>query len=503
MVVTAPAFGDVVEPLCRHREADGYRVVRVRLDEPGTEAAAVRDRVRAALGGARSDAAVLLVGAVLPPGGKEDGARFVVPAFRGTIGRMEGRLSDNAYGCPDEGRMPDVAVGRLPARNADEARAMVEKILAFERDDRPKPWRHAITLLVGHPGGSSALERKFASTFVRNQISKPFADLDPRWRTRAVVHMPESLYTVPDDLVHEVSLDAVRDGQLFTVYLGHSSAGRLASTHADLMTREDWATLESTSGPGILLSCGCHTCQLEGWNGQGYGLAALRNPRGPVAVIGAEDVSAGAMGKLAFEGLLPLLEREEPPLRLAGWWLAMKRGIAEGPIGGLTFWLYDHADGTSGRVPLEVQRLEHLEMWMLLGDPALRLPLEPSGLDLGVKGTVAPGAAVVVEGTLPDALRDATVHVTLERPFGVAPEDLPVVPEGPPAARHDALLARWKRMNDVVIRRFDVQAAEGRFSVPMALPDRLPGDRWILRARAVSEARNADAAIALTPTAPR
>ena len=32
----------------------------------------------------------------------------------------------------------------------------------------------------------------------------------------------------------------------------------------------------------------------------------------------------------------------------------------------LTFKLYDQFDGSRGKVPLSVQRLEHLEMWMLL-----------------------------------------------------------------------------------------------------------------------------------------
>jgi hypothetical protein len=71
------------------------------------------------------------------------------------------------------------------------------------------------------------------------------------------------------------------------------------------------------------------------------------------------------------------------PSRLADYWLAIQAGLARGEIDDFTFKLYDQADGTKGRVPLETQRLEHLEMWMLLGDPALRLPVRDNPMPQG------------------------------------------------------------------------------------------------------------------------
>ena len=77
---------------------------------------------------------------------------------------------------------------------------------------------------------------------------------------------------------------------------------------------------------------------------------------GPVAVIGAHGESYAAMGQLALDGMLRCLMTPEPPTRLGAYWLAAKAGLARGKIDGITFWLYDQADGSRGTVPLDEQR---------------------------------------------------------------------------------------------------------------------------------------------------
>src|SRR5205823_1145929 len=90
---------------------------------------------------------VLLVGAPRPDGAADVAAR-VVPALRGNFSRMKGEPTDNGYGCLGEGAMPAVAVGRFPARTAEECRAMVAKTLAFEKDTKPGAWKRRLTVLA-------------------------------------------------------------------------------------------------------------------------------------------------------------------------------------------------------------------------------------------------------------------------------------------------------------------------------------------------------------------
>ena len=116
-----------------------------------------------------------------------------------------------------------------------------------------------------------------------------------------------------------------------------------------------------------------------------------------------------------------LRARPPSPARLADYWLAVQNGLAEGEIDATTFGLLDMADGTGGKTPLPVQRREHLEMWTLLGDPALRLPLLPLSISLKASSLGSPGWRIHVEGRLPEKLAGAVVRVSLELPIGVRP----------------------------------------------------------------------------------
>src|SRR5581483_8871501 len=89
---------------------------------------------------------ILLVGA-LEGSRLDEAAKKVLPSCGGTISRMNGQPSDNAYGCPHGGRLPTVAVGRFPARSEQEAKDMVAKTLRYENDHRPDPWRRRLTVL--------------------------------------------------------------------------------------------------------------------------------------------------------------------------------------------------------------------------------------------------------------------------------------------------------------------------------------------------------------------
>jgi hypothetical protein len=375
-----------------------------------------------------------------------------------------------------------------------EARAMIAKTIAFERLEGALPWRDRITLLVGHPGGGSVLERRLASGLVQREIKNAFGKVHPRWRTRAVVHMEDSPFTVPDARLRTTSLGYLQDGQLLSIYLGHSGTGGLSSGSARFITRADLAGIDFGADAGILLTCGCWACHLDGPRGEGYGLAAIRNAAGPVAVVGAHGESYGALGKLAFEGLLPILGAASPPTRLGDWWRAIQTGLAEGAISKFTFMLMDKADGSGGKEPLAVQRREHLEMWTLLGDPALRLPVAgPALADVSIEGEVAAGSTLLVQGALPDGFPTsaAAVSIQLERPFGTMPPDLPALPTAAGPERDAAVLRRHAAANEVVLVVQEAAVEAGRFSARLTLPGTLSGKALHVRIHATSGEREA------------
>ena len=501
IVVTAPEFRPAIEPLAEHRKAQKLLVTIVETTDVlspreiltgSTERLFVhlQKQCREHMG----ETLIVLVGAV-EAGTLKDPEKRVVPPLRGTLGRMKGQPSDNGYGCLDKDRLPTVAVGRMPARSLAEAHAMVQKTLAFERDNLPGEWRRRLTMLMGHPGGSPGYERNFAERYVESACLSRADRLLPLWSPQALLHLPQSRFGVPDEALRDRSFRLLQAGQLLTIYAGHSSSRGLSSGGARFLDRDDWASLSIPCGAGVFISCGCFGCQMSGDDGEGYGQAAIRNPNGPVAVIGAHGESYAAIGQLAFDGLLTTLSSTPFPERLGSLWLAVAGGIAKAPIDPLTFNLLDQADGSRGKVPLDLQRQEHLEMWLLLGDPSLRLPSLPLDLELEA-GTLIPGKELVVQGKAPARLNHAEVVVVLERRLSSMPPDLQSLPKQSDE-RSKAMLGNFERANQLGIARQKTVVRDGHFEARLAVPMKLPGANFVLRAYAASDKQEAFGALSL------
>jgi hypothetical protein len=487
IVVTAPAFRAALEPLCKQRQAEGMQVVIVQttavLDEKeilAGDADKLAARVHKLCKDHEGTSYVLLVGAV-EAGKLTDPSKKVVPPLRGTISRMKNQPTDNGYGCLDGERLPTVAVGRFPARSEEEVKQMVEKILAYELDTQPGEWRQRITVLAGVPAFNPLVDR-----LVESMAMSRFARLDPRWSVRAIYHNPSSRFCVPDDQLHDRSLQYVREGQALTLYLGHSWAEGFYAPRTRFMDRKDWAELKIARGPGIFGVFGCNGCQLCGEDGEGFGIAAMRNPSGPVAVLGSHGICFAAMCQLAADGVLDTVSTGKSPERVAEVLLKLKEGIAQRKMDDLTFKMLDMVDG-DGKISQATQRQEHLEMFLLLGDPALRLPRITESIQLAVTGEVKPGGTITVKGAVPKGLHGSMVRLALERQLTSDPLDLQSVPREPAAERNKVMLANHERANRFVLSEQRVPAPDGRFEIKLQLPDKLPWPQLLLRAYAVTD----------------
>jgi hypothetical protein len=485
ILVTAPAYREALEPLCKQRENQGFRVEVVRTTDilekkqiVAGEADKLRARVRELCKNFRGTSYILLVGAV-EAGTLEEPEQKVLPCLRGTTGRMKGQPSDNGYGCLNDELLPTVAIGRFPARTVAEAEGMVKKTIRFENDEQPGEWRRRLTILAGVPAFNPVVDR-----MVENVAMSRFGKIDPVWTGEAIYHSAGSRFTLPDDQLHDRALKYVESGQAFTLYLGHSWPKGLYAPDTKFLDRDDFAKLKIGRGQGIFGTFGCNGCQLSGDKGEGYGLYAIRNPDGPVAVTGSHGVCFSAMVQLAAEGLLQSFSGPLPD-RLGKLCLGVKQGIASGKIDDGVFDLLDEVDGDP-KIAQATQRLEHLEMFLLLGDPALKLPGMKTDLKLRAEDA-RPGGQMHVELALPDRLVNAEVHLVVERPINSEPNDLEPVPEKPAEARARALVANHDRANRFALVKKDVTASGKTVEMELDLPAKLPWKKLIVRAYAVKD----------------
>jgi hypothetical protein len=495
IVVTAPAFRKAIEPLGQQRKSQGLHVVLVQTTDVLS-----RDDIRAGRGDKlrkhinklcrdyHGPSYVLLVGAFSSEQ-LEGPENKVLPPLSGTIGRMKGQPSDNGYGCLDKGRLPAAAVGRFPVRSEEEARGMVAKTLDYERAAPPDQWRRRLIILAGIPAYNPLVDR-----LVEGLALARLARISPMWTGRAIYSNPQSRFCLPDDRLHQRALQYVQNGEAFVLYLGHSSAEGLYGGRARYLDREDWSQLRIPQGKGVFITFGCCGCQLKGNDGEGYGLAAIRNPNGPVAVAGSHGICFAAMVQLAADGLFQSTFVAAPPQRLGDSWLAVKNGLANGKIDDLTFRLLDAVDGNK-TIPQATQRQEHLEMFVLLGDPALRLPRMPEDVEVNTEDFVMPGEKLSVSGKVPARLAGARLRLTLERTVNSAPEDLEALPVPSHAGQSSeeirthqlVMLTNHERANRFVLAASECTLKDGRFQATLDVPAKLRWPHLILRVHAANE----------------
>lgn len=488
IVVSAPALRSELDPLIARRRAQNYKVIVIETTNvlsagqiQAGDGAPLQARLKDLAAQFTGPSFVLLAGNVLA-GSAANALQIVVPARPGATGRMRGKPSDYGYSLPAANGEPRIAVGRFPARNAADLRAMVAKTLRIEDDTRPGAWRNRLFLFMGDSGGGL-----LADMLVEPALSAGLAQLHPAWTLRGE-SATASRFQTPAPLLRETILQSLGQGNLFSVFLCHSSAGAIWLTGTNWLERSDFAQLQVPRGGGILFSCGCFASQWRGPDGVGYGQVAMRNPAGPVAVMAATDESYSVAGALALHGLTARLERPPFPLLLGQYWLSVEAGLAEDPIDPATFAMLDRIDGSGGKIPLAIQRREDLEMWQLFGDPALRLPMVPLAVTLKCPEAVEAGGLIRIDGSVEGSLTGAAVHLTLERPLNELPA---------PEAKTVNPTEKSIRANNFVLTEADAKLIETRFSCSMTAPTTLPWSNLVVRAIAATSEESAQGVVTI------
>lgn len=130
LIIATDALADAVEPLAAHKRTKGLITRVVKRSDIGANPTAAQIRAYISNEYFQKSPAptyVLLVGDV-----------DTIPAFQPSTQPNYGAVqvaTDNPYGCVEGGdALPDIYVGRLPARTASEVTQMVNKIITWETD---------------------------------------------------------------------------------------------------------------------------------------------------------------------------------------------------------------------------------------------------------------------------------------------------------------------------------------------------------------------------------
>lgn len=280
LILAHPSLIDGLAPLIQAKQAQGLRVRNVdveavyhRYGQGRPEPKALAEFIRAMhrRWGTRF---VLLVGADHYDyhnalGGQ---ARSLVPTpYRALHPLVRYAPADQALADVDQDGVPDLALGRLPARTPQDLAQILAKMAAYARPAMP---RH---LWVGD----------------RSAQGRDFGDIAQDLATTlgsGYLHQGIDRDQMPLDAARAALVQALNEGVALTQYIGHSSPNRWAFDSL-LSASQIQSVLNNASQPTVVLQWGCWTGYHVDPLADGLSQAWLIGPRGAALALGAATLT--------------------------------------------------------------------------------------------------------------------------------------------------------------------------------------------------------------------
>lgn len=181
-----------------------------------------------------------------------------------SVSMTDSYVMEDYFGLMDDGKganllreAPDLGVGRIPARTAEQARVVVDKTIAFVTNANAGDWRNRVTI-IGDDGDSNShmqYANRIADTtlvnFPRLEVSKMYFDNYKRESDATSNTYPEAQAEI---------VRRMQNGTLLFNYTGHADATKLS--HERVVTLDEIVT--QTDYPGMWFTAACDVMPFDG-----------------------------------------------------------------------------------------------------------------------------------------------------------------------------------------------------------------------------------------------
>lgn len=446
-----------------YRESQGLKVA---VREPGADVAATVKSVHAASAGKLRF--VLLLGDV------DRVPCAYVPVVATAKWERDTRIATDApYADVDGDGVPDLAIGRVPAESPDEARALLARSAAYERNRDFGAWRRRLSVVAG-TGGFGPLQDAALEQMTKQFLTR---DVPPSVVVTGTYGNPMSAWCPPPKEFADTTVERFNEGALVVAYIGHGAADsvdtvKVGRERFPILGAPEVARIDVRHGAPVAVFIACSTGRFDG-AADCLAEQVLRRPNGPVAVIASSRVSTPYSNGILSKEMLSALW-QEPVATTGELLLAMKRRLVEPAEGdaerkqieGLAAAFYDPDETRRA-----ADRREHLALYNLLGDPCLRLA-RPAELPLDAPEKAEAGGRIRVQGTAPAAGR-LLVELVRRRDA--------VVPIGSRKSPEE-WRATYEAANALGIARAEADVPAGAFSVSLDVPEGTRSGPCVVRA---------------------
>jgi hypothetical protein len=423
VAVVCPAeFREALRPWVEFRQSQGHVLAFVsNLD---TEEA-IRDQIRTLARGGKLKW-VVLVGDANPAMDRQAAVRRrCVPAHHQAAcvdveWNSESILAtDNFYADLNGNGVPGLAIGRLAVASAEQLTTVVRKILAYEQSTDFGPWRAQVNFVAG-VGNFGALTDAVLETGTKKFIS---SGIPAAYRTTLTNASWRSPFCPPPADFHETILNRLGEGCMFWCYIGHGAPTSVDYLHSPIgnfpiLTCRDCAKLKCAHSPPVAIFFACYAGAYD-FPDPCLAEELLHAEQGPVAIMAGSRVTMPYAMAVLGSGLMDETFRQQrdtlgevflrakqdsvsftkqfTPQRLMTDAVAAAlttSAIARFSRHGVSGWF------SSPNVGLEDERMEHLQLFNLFGDPLLRIRYpRPAAVQAARRAKA--GATIVIQGRSP------------------------------------------------------------------------------------------------------
>jgi len=387
----------------------------------------------------------------------------IIPRFGGE----RAIATDNWYADLDDDHLPDLAVGRLTVDSPAELSVLIGKIIAYEQNLDFGLWRRRLNFVAGLGGFGS-----LADATLEAATKKLIGDGVPGGYATNMTYASWGSPYCPDPRgFRREAIRRLDEGCLFWVYIGHGQANQLDGVRVPGGAYPIFGDADARllAGPNAAIACflACYTgafdrprdCLAED---------LLRAQSGPVAVLcGSRVTMPYAMSVLGGELLEACFAQRAKTLGEA--MLIAKRGMAGDKPGDENRMALDSLATliSPGPVDLAGERIEHLHLFNLLGDPALRLT-QPGDVLLTVPGKSIAGKQITISGISPiDGKCTVELVVRRDRLTFAPPRRATYNPASAALAAFDDV---YRQANDPRLHHQELAVAKGRFAATLDVP---------------------------------
>ncbi len=283
--------------------------------------------------------------------------------------------TDLFYASPDLDTIPNIALGRLPVRNVEEADIVVQKISRYRKALEDDDWFHSINLAGGDP---------FSGGFEGEIECQALIDIGMLDGFEV-----EKYYKTRERFSSEDVVEAIGDEVGFVYSINHGSGEALA-TEPGMVTTEDILAMSERDKLPILLTPACTNGmydstvvdydldEYEGGKGMSFGQACIASPGGPIAYYGGSRLNYAGVNWTIEGGVVKILPFEQTDRILQEVMNAYHNWSPTlGDMAVQAYKKYIGVDG--GGYSFFNTGSKTLMAFVFFGDPTIRIPETPGG----------------------------------------------------------------------------------------------------------------------------